>query len=99
MDPIPIPQAVLDQMAQEKIVRQFKDVFGVPPAPGEGEKRTESQIAVWENLKKAGNFKSTVFLPDRNGDFCPLRAAFADGQRWMFLYILANLEYAPKIDK
>lgn len=92
-----IPEDVKQLMATEKVARQFRDVFGMPPGPGEGEKRSESQIAVWEAIMKAGNMHQTVFMPDRAGQMCSMRAAFADGQRWMALYIKANVEYTPKI--
>jgi len=95
--PEEIPQDVLDRMAKEKVARQFRDIFGCPPKPGEPEKRTESQIAVYENLRRAGNMDHISFMPDRNGALCPMRAGIAEGQRWMFLYIQANVEYTPPV--
>ena len=77
-----IPQEVKDLMAIEKVARQFRDVFGMPPGHGEGEKRSESQIAVWEALMKAGNMHQTVFLPDRAGQLCAMRAAFGKRRCW-----------------
>lgn len=86
-------------MAQEKLAAQYRALFGVPPGPGEPDARSEAQIAVWNDLKIAGYADKPVFIPDRTGVLCAMRAAYADGRRSLLLYILANVNFSPKLEQ
>ena len=57
-------------------MRAYRDLFGDNPA-----NRSETQRIVWEDLQRAGYANQPVFVDDKNGAVCPMRAAFADGRR------------------
>lgn len=98
--PDDIPPRVLEQMQIEKLAAQYRAVFGKPPEAGQPETRSESQIAVWDDLQKAGYAQKPVFVPDRRtGELCPMRAAFADGRRSLYLYIESEVNYSPQIEQ
>jgi hypothetical protein len=61
------------------IVSAYRHVFGV-----DGH-RSEAQQVVWDDMKKRARLEAPVFITDVQGALCPLRAAFADGQRSNFL--------------
>lgn len=87
-----LPPAAIAQMRQEKLMRAYRDLFGDNQAT-----RSEAQILVWEDLQKVGYARQTVFIPDRNGAVCPMRAAFADGRRSVLLYIESNVSFVPAV--
>jgi len=93
----PAQQALKEQMAREKLAAQYRSVFGFPPAPGQPDTRSPAQIAVWQDLEIAGYFRKPIFVPDRVGALCPLRAAYAEGRRSIFLYAEANVTFAPSL--
>lgn len=95
---IQVPAAVSDQAKIAKLAAQYRSLFGVPPGPGAPDTRTEAQIAVWRDLEIAGYAKRPVFMADRAGALCGMRAAFADGRRSIFLYIESNVTFDPVVD-
>lgn len=75
-----------------RVADAYKEVFGANP-----KKRTLAQSIVWEDLQKVGFVKSPVFMGDKSGALCPLRAAHADGRRWVWLYVEGNVGADVKI--
>lgn len=61
------------------VISAYRHVFGV-----DGH-RSEAQQTVWDDMRKRARLDAPVFITDVNGTLCPLRAAFADGQRSNFL--------------
>ena len=95
------PRLTLEQAAQIqelKVAKAYRDVFGAPPSVGAPDNRSEAQKLVWKDLEIAGYFRMNAFLSDKNGALCPLRGAFADGRRSLFLYILSNVSFEPKLE-
>lgn len=81
------------EAAARKVISAYRHVFGV-----EGH-RSEAQRVVWEDMKKRARVESTVFV-QHDGHLCPMRAAFADGQRTQFLQIQEIVtKGAPDEDK
>lgn len=78
-------------------MRCYRDLFGTPPAPGAPETRSEAQILVWQDLEIAGYAKRPVFVPDRQGNLCSMRASIADGRRSLFLYIESNVNFTAQL--
>ena len=73
-------------------MRAYRDLFGADESS-----RSETQRIVWDDLKVAGYFKQPVFIRDHTGALCPLRAAYADGRRSIFLYIERNAMFTPEL--
>lgn len=76
-----------ERLEQAKVVDAYKRLFG-PDA----KTRSEVQRIVWEDLKKVGYARRPVFVADKSGALCPMRAAFADGRRSVMLYIAENVK-------
>lgn len=93
--PVPVPREVAERMAMEKLAAQYRGLFGIEPGPGEPDTRSEAQIAVWTDLKKAGYFELPTWIPDRQEQVCPYRAAQTEGRRALFLYVRANVNFVP----
>lgn len=72
----------------------YRDLFGNDP-----EKRTPIQEIVWNDLQNVGYSKRPVFVPDREGRLCPMRAAFADGRRSVLLYIESNVSFVSEVQQ
>lgn len=91
-----VEQIQADDMRAEKLARQYRDLFGKVPGPGESDARSEAQIAVWADLAKAGYDDQPTFVLV-NGALCPLRAAKTDGRRSLWLYIKSQVNLVPQI--
>lgn len=85
-------EAQMEAMRQSRVADAYKEVFGATAA-----KRNRAQAIVWEDMQKVGMVKSPVFIADKAGQMCAMRAAHADGRRWVFLYIEANVTAEIKI--
>lgn len=92
MSELNIDPRIAEQMRQSRVMQAYRDLFGA-----DEKTRTEIQRIVWEDLKVCGYLHEPVFVPDKAGALCPMRAAFADGRRSIFLYIRSNVEFAPNV--
>lgn len=81
-------------LRKSKVADAYRKLFGSDPTT-----RSEIQILVWEDLQRAGYKREPVFVPDRQGQVCGMRAAFADGRRSIVLYIEANVAFAPELEQ
>lgn len=61
------------------VISAYRHVLGI-----EGH-RSEAQQIVWDDMRKRARLDAPVFIADVQGALCPLRAAYADGQRSNFL--------------
>ncbi len=92
MPPIELTQEQQALLRQSRVMHAYRDLFG-----GDEKTRSETQRIVWEDLRIAGYVDRPVFLADKNGALCPMRAAYADGRRSIALYIAANVQHAPTL--
>lgn len=87
--PPPEPQLTPDQIAERaKIHGAFTEVFGV-----NGTQRTGAQQLVLDTLKAACYAEKPVFAPDAAGKFCPIRAAFTDGKRSVWIGLNEEISF------
>jgi hypothetical protein len=81
-----------DERKSLKTIEAFKMVFG-----GSEKTRTEFQRVVWRELAIMGYEERPVFVADKAGALCPLRAAMTDGRRSLWADIKANVNFsAPR---
>jgi hypothetical protein len=72
----------------ERLNRAYAQVFG------EDGKRSTAQQAVWDDLASGSfEFRSLV-VPNPSGMIDPLRVAWNDGRRSMFLYVRESIRRA-----
>jgi hypothetical protein len=89
-----LPPHVAAKLKQEKLMRAYRDLFGANEAA-----RSETQILVWEDLRKRGYEDLPTWVADKEGKICPYRAAITDGSRNYWLYIKANVNFQPKLER
>lgn len=82
------PEQVAALAEKEKIHAAFIEVFGV-----NGTQRTNAQTIVLEALKKACYAEKPVFAPDKEGHLCPLRAAWTDGKRAVWISVNEEISF------
>lgn len=87
--PQPEPQLTPDQVAERaKIHAAFTEVLGV-----NGMTRTAAQLLVLETLRKTCYADKPVFAADSDGKFCPIRAAFTDGKRSVWIGLNEEISF------
>ena len=94
MAEVPLPPHIIEQLKREKLCRAYRDLFGADEGV-----RNETQTLVWEDLKKRGYDELPTWVPDKEGRICPYRAAITDGSRNYWLYIRANVNFRPQIQR
>lgn len=94
MPAIELTAEQLIQIKQEQLMHAYRELFGESEAT-----RSPTQNAVWNDLQIAGYKKKPIFVADKQGALCPMRAAFADGRRSIILYIESNIEFASDIQQ
>lgn len=89
-NPIPLTNEQQEAMRASKLATAFKHVFGTDEAH-----RTGDQIIVWSTLRDWSYVSKPIFVPDKNLNMCPLRAAVTDGRRSIFLDIEKAVTFDP----
>lgn len=75
-------------------MRCYRDVFGA-----DEKTRTPSQDAVWKHLTSSSYKNKPIFVADRNGQMCPIRAAITEGRRSLFLEMELYVNFQQQIQK
>lgn len=88
MPDVILTPAQVDRLREERLEAAYRQVFGADEAA-----RNADQILVWADLQIAGYKNKPVFVADKTGALCPMRAAIADGRRSLLLYIEANVSF------
>lgn len=73
------------------VVEAFRMVFGVGDTH-----RTDYQRIVWEQLRRMSYMDQPVFVLNKAGELCPLRAAMTDGRRSLFCDIERNVNFGQQ---
>lgn len=86
---MPPPKIAEEDRKRLKTIEAFKMVFG-----GSEKTRTEFQRIVWRELGIMGYEDRPVFVSDKAGALCALRAAMTDGRRSLWSDIKANVNFS-----